>query len=67
VAQDHGARRVEPGIEIDRGDHRLHRIGEQRLLAAPAGQHLGPAQAQHGAEVDLARDLGAGLACGRAR
>ena len=52
---------VEPAVEIDRRDHRLHRVAEQRRLAPAAGQHLGAAHAQRGAEVEPRGHLGAGL------
>ncbi len=34
-------------IKVDGGDHRLHRVAQQRLLAPPARHHLGPAELQH--------------------
>ncbi len=49
--QDQRPRRLEPGVEIDGGDHRLHRVAQQRLLAPPARHHLGPAQLQHLAQA----------------
>ena len=58
---DRPARRLEPAVEIDRRDHRLHRIAEERRLAPPAGQHLRAPHAQRRAEADLRGDLGAGL------
>ena len=50
-----------PGIEIDGGDHRLHRVAQQRHLAPPAREHFRPAELQRRAQVDLARDIGAGF------
>ena len=60
-AQDQPPRRLEPAVEIDRGDHRLHRVAEQRRLAPPAGQHLRAPHAERAAEVERGRHLGAGL------
>ena len=50
--QDQRPRRLEAAVEIDRGDHRLHRVAEQRRLAPPAGQHLRAAHPQRRAEVE---------------
>src|SRR5690606_6105763 len=60
-SQDDGLRGLEAGVEIDRRDHRLHRVGKERLLAPAARHHLRPAELQDLAEVRLARDGGAGL------
>ena len=60
--QDHAPRDLEPAVQIDGGQHRLHRVAQKRVLAAAARLHLGPAQLQRVAQPDLARDLGAGLA-----
>ena len=45
-------------VEIHGGDHRLERVGEDRLLGAPAGRVFTLAEQQVRAEVDLLRDLG---------
>ncbi|MPL88756.1 hypothetical protein SDC9_34783 [bioreactor metagenome] len=51
----------EARVEVHGGDHRLHRVAKQRLLAAAARHHLGAAELQYRAEVDLAGDIGAGF------
>ena len=48
----------EPAVEVDRGDHRLHRVGEDRRLRPAARRVLALAEPQRGAEVDLAGELG---------
>ena len=61
-AQDHVARGVESGIQIDGSDHSLHRVGQQCLFAPSARQHLGSAQLQHIAQADFPGHARAGLA-----
>lgn len=51
----------ETGVKIDRGNHRLHRVAQKRQLAATAGLHLGAAQFQHCADIDLARHICTGF------
>src|SRR5262249_31179385 len=50
-------RGVEPAVEVHRGDQRLERIGEDRLLCAPATGVLALPEQDARAESDLARDL----------
>ena len=52
---------IETAVLIDRRDHRLQRIAQQRLFAPPARQHLGPAQFQHIAQPYPARHIGTGF------
>ena len=63
IAQgDADARDAKTGIQIDGGNHRLHRVGQQRLFAAATGLHFRPAQFQNRAQIHLAGDIGAGFA-----
>ena len=51
-------RRLEPAVEVHRGDDRLHRVGQDRRLGAPARRVLALAEPQRRTEVELLRDLG---------
>src|SRR4051794_1430686 len=57
-AQHHLPRRVHPAVEVDRGDHGLHRVGEDRRLLATTGAVLTLAEQQARPERDPGRDLG---------
>src|SRR3954469_15035520 len=57
---DHGGRGLEPAVEVDRADQRLHRVGQDRRLVAAPGDLLAPAQAQPLAELHGPRDAGQG-------
>ena len=46
------------GVEIDRRDDRLERIGQDRIAAEAAALELAGAQVQRIAELDVARDRG---------
>ena len=53
------ARRLEPAVEVHRGDHRLHRVGEDRRLRAPARRVLALAEPQRTRpRSSSGRDLG---------
>jgi hypothetical protein len=45
-------------VDVDRADHGLEAVGEDRLLGSAARQLLTPAEPQLAAEVDLAGDRG---------
>src|SRR4051812_27666641 len=49
---------VGTAVEVDRGDHRFHRVGEDRSLGAPARGVLSLAELQARAQLDLTRKLG---------
>src|SRR5690606_26545670 len=61
-ARHEGARGFKARIEIERGDHRLADVGEDRLLAAPAARFLRRGEQQRLAEAGRARGAGAGVA-----
>ena len=56
--QDELAGGVPSTVEVDGGDHGLHRVGEDRRLVAAAGRVLALAEQQARAEPELGRDLG---------
>ena len=56
-----GGRRI-AAIDEHRADQRLADVGQHRRAAAPAGIRFRIAEAERRAEVDRARDIGAGLA-----
>jgi len=55
---DHRVGGHEAGVEIDRGDDRLERVGEDRWLGPPAGLLFALAEHQPLAEPERAGDLG---------
>ena len=46
LLDDERARRLDAAVEIDRGDQRLARVGDQRLLPPAAGLLLAAAEQQ---------------------
>ena len=59
-AQHQRGRGIRTHREVGRADHRLHRVGEDRVLVASAGLLLAAAEQHVLAEPDAARDLGEG-------
>ena len=50
---DERPRRLDPAVEVDRGDQRLVAVGDERVLQASAGLLFPAAENQERAEVDL--------------
>lgn len=65
--QDQIARSAKPGIQIDGGNHRLHRVAKKGHASPSAGAHLGFAKPHCGAQINLTGHIGAGPPCAPAR
>src|SRR6476659_7798399 len=56
--QHERARCLPPAVEVHRGDHGLHRVGEDRGLRPPTRRVLALAQRERGPDAHVHRDLG---------
>jgi hypothetical protein len=54
-------RRQVAGVKVDRADHRLERVGQDRRPLAAAGAGLALAQPQHGRQAQPDRQLEQGV------
>jgi hypothetical protein len=55
-AVDHASRRLEAGVQVDRGEDRLERVCEDGRAPAAPGLELALAQAQAVAELEFERE-----------